>query len=418
MNEHDHFSNVLDVESVEESHELHFDDGHSGMAADVDEAQAHGVQAPRKKPIPKALLLVGGMVAFIVVGVGYQHFFSAHSQSSVPMGTQENGSGDPPETPLPTGTAITQQTRGGMLGPNVPPLPSSMNAPASASAGVTPQQQGGRAPTGDAASAISADVNPSALAASFGDAASQAASAATVPPGARSPALIAGSAGSTPATSAPAPDRSAVGLAAMPATGSDSSTGGDAPVAATGTPAVDPKDAEIAKLQAELDTLRRTARGSGSVHAAAHRVGKHSSHAMPIAKASARAADSDSTVGVAQGASDADEQTASNAQANAGVAQHASEADSVAASSSPMKPGKHGGGRHRDARHVQHHMRKSAPLLAGYAIKQVIPGQGWVEDEQTGKQQVVAVGDSIGNAKVVRIDPDNYRIVTTAGVIQ
>lgn len=60
----------------------------------------------------------------------------------------------------------------------------------------------------------------------------------------------------------------------------------------------------------------------------------------------------------------------------------------------------------------------TATGLSNLHIKQVIPGQGWVEDESTGKQQVVAVGDMIGNAKVTKIDADNYRIETTQGVIQ
>lgn len=60
----------------------------------------------------------------------------------------------------------------------------------------------------------------------------------------------------------------------------------------------------------------------------------------------------------------------------------------------------------------------TASSLSDLHIKQVIPGQGWVEDESTGKQQVVAVGDMIGNAKVTKIDADNYRIETTQGVIQ
>ncbi|MEX3917842.1 hypothetical protein AB4Y43_16620 [Paraburkholderia sp. BR10872] len=59
-----------------------------------------------------------------------------------------------------------------------------------------------------------------------------------------------------------------------------------------------------------------------------------------------------------------------------------------------------------------------ASALSSLHIKQVIPGQGWVEDESTGKQQVVAVGDKIGSARVTKIDADNYKIVTTEGVIQ
>ena len=54
----------------------------------------------------------------------------------------------------------------------------------------------------------------------------------------------------------------------------------------------------------------------------------------------------------------------------------------------------------------------------GWHIKQVIPGQGWVEDENSGKQVVVSIGDRIGGAEVTKIDADGGKIYTTAGVIQ
>ncbi len=62
--------------------------------------------------------------------------------------------------------------------------------------------------------------------------------------------------------------------------------------------------------------------------------------------------------------------------------------------------------------------RGRVEVQLGFHIKQIIPGQGWVEEEESGKQRVVTVGDKLGNAEVTKIDPDNYRIYTTAGVIQ
>ncbi len=59
------------------------------------------------------------------------------------------------------------------------------------------------------------------------------------------------------------------------------------------------------------------------------------------------------------------------------------------------------------------------PLMQqGFHIKQIVPGQGWVEDEATGRQTIVRVGDTLGEAKVLKIDANHYTITTTAGVIQ
>ncbi|NRF83875.1 hypothetical protein HQ619_08035 [Burkholderia gladioli] len=69
-------------------------------------------------------------------------------------------------------------------------------------------------------------------------------------------------------------------------------------------------------------------------------------------------------------------------------------------------------------RHTVKHKRRGVEFLIGYHIKQVIPGQGWIVDEESGKQTVVSVGDKVGTAEVTRIDADNYKIYTTAGVIQ
>ncbi|PMS17090.1 hypothetical protein C0Z18_21800 [Trinickia dabaoshanensis] len=418
MNEHDHFSNVLDVEAVEESHERQLDDGFSAMAADDDEARAHEPQTPRKKPIPKALLLAGGMVAFIVVGAGYQHFFGARPQSFAQSGMLDSGAGDAHDIPLPSGTAITQQTRGDMLQHGAPPLPSPATVPASGPIGDAAAQQGGHAAFADATSAASAGMGEPAQTPSFGDNAFRAASAVPAQIAVQPAANVGSTASPTASAMLLASARPNEALAGTPAIGGATASAVDSSAAMSGTPMPDPKDAEIAKLQAELDALRKAAGASAPVHVSVHRVGKHSHHAAHIATAPGRPIDSANLIAGAQPSSNADASDASNAaQMNAGADAQAPEAARETSSTARVKSSKRPGRRH-EVRYGQRQVRKTPQLLTGYAIKQVIPGQGWIEDQQSGKQQVVAVGDLIGGAKVVRIDPDNYRIVTTAGVIQ
>lgn len=64
--------------------------------------------------------------------------------------------------------------------------------------------------------------------------------------------------------------------------------------------------------------------------------------------------------------------------------------------------------------------RSSEPrdeTVVGYKIKQVIPGQAWLEDEN-GKQVVKVKGDKLGGSEIVEIDADRYVVRTTAGVIR
>jgi hypothetical protein len=149
------------------------------------------------------------------------------------------------------------------------------------------------------------------------------------------------------------------------------------PVAAPATPVTptpDPKDAEIANLKAELKAAQ-------AAHVATpRRASRRVTHAAP----------------------------ASDVSSHAGGTNDTSDASTE-------------GGTTNVTSHAHHRTRgKHARIevLVGFHIKQVIPGQGWVEDEQTGKQQVVAVGDMIGSAEVTKIDANNYKIETTAGVIQ
>lgn len=55
--------------------------------------------------------------------------------------------------------------------------------------------------------------------------------------------------------------------------------------------------------------------------------------------------------------------------------------------------------------------------VVGYKIKQVIPGQAWLEDEN-GRQLVKVKGDKLGGSEIVEIDADKYLVRTTAGVIR
>ncbi|RDU98734.1 hypothetical protein [Trinickia dinghuensis] len=427
MNEHDHFSSVLDVEAIEESLDSHFDEGHSGMAADSDEAQAHEPQAPRKKPIPKALLLVGGMVAFVVLGAGYQHFFGAHPQYAASPGMTGSGTGGPDagDTPLPSGTAITQQTpQGGMLtSGSAPPLPNQMQGQASEPIGPVPSQQSSRDLFANAAMPASTGAVPGAPRGAPSDVASRS-GAIGVAPAAAAP---------TAPSPSPAPT---FGNAAVPgsasliqtsvehgaplgglATGSTAPAVAESSLAMNAAPAPDPRDVEIAKLQAEVDALQRrdgvTGAGPAPVRAPVHRTAKHLSRGSRVAKEHSRSGASTNLIAGAHTSTDSSTADTSNG-TQAAVADTTPSAGAPASAKSVAR---HAGKRH-SARHAQHGKHPEAEVLAGYSIKQVIPGQGWIEDEQSGRQQVVAVGDVIGTAKVVRIDPDNYRIVTTAGVIQ
>lgn len=380
MNEHDHFSSVLDVEAVEESLEHHFGDNEGGIAADADEAQAHEQQAPRKRPIPKALLLIGGMVGFVVVGAGYQHFFGAHPQSAPPVAMMGSSGLEGGDTPLPAGTAITQQAQNGMLahGTVAPPLPNPMPGQVSEPIGPIPSQQSSRATWADAAMAASAgslggeaqrNSAMSAVVMASGSTAAAPQAAASMEPSPSPAAAFSHTNASSAATMIPTSAEGGTASGGL-ATGAAAPAAPDASTSMNAVSAPDPKDVEIAKLQAEVDALKSRDRSSNSTsatgHAAAHRTAKHASRDARPAKTHPHGTDS---------------------------ATHA-------------------------VRSAQHRKRTGTEVLAGYAIKQVIPGQGWVQDEQSGKQQVVAVGDFIGTAKVVRIDPDQYRIVTTAGVIQ
>lgn len=391
MSEHDHFSNVLDVEAHEQPHQHRFDGGeHEHDDDDYGDSRAVESNVPKKKSIPTPILIVGGMVAFIVLGAGYQHFFGAKPQSALsPSSAADAGEtagagsgGGQPAFP------VSPPSQGGMLAApgagTPPPLPAQMPPPAS--------NPPGPAPSADSYQTAAASPAVAAQPTSMPGSAARAAPSGPFD-GNASPAT-----GNTPSAMPAFASASAVpaGAAAMIG-GSDSSSSPSAAVSVNPASAPDQKDLEIAKLQAELKAAK--AHGHGGPRPMSRRIARMQ-HAAPRGDAASE--------GAAASAAAADANIANNAGT-------ATEANADAASA--VRPAKAISSAHR-ARHDQRHKQARVEPLLGYHIKQVIPGQGWVEDEQTGKQQVVAVGDKIGRAEVIKIDPDNYRIDTTAGVIQ
>lgn len=407
MNEHDHFSNVLDVEAHEESMEADFDGAPASFAADEDDARPHEMRAPRKKRIPTLLLVVGGMVGFVVVGVGYNHFFGTHPQTVSATSMSGGASVDVGETPLPSGASPVQPAQGGLLAhaTNAPPLPNRMPVAVSEPIGPIPSQSSGR-DTFANASATPGGLTPvgastSAQGASLDAMPAQSADSATASPS--QPGRIAAMAAAASASALVPMSSAAPGSNVTDAAASSTEQN---PVSAT-----DPRDVEIARLRAELDALQAHGRSAGRKHHNAKHI--RSARLASAHGQTADAVDGNATVQVAAGPNDISAEADGS---NAGQAA-AREASSSATAPRRTQGAANAAKRHR-TRYAQGPKHAGAEVLVGYKIKQVIPGQGWVEDEQTGKQAVVAVGDAIGAAKVVRIDPDNYRIVTTAGVIQ
>ncbi|MBR8085661.1 hypothetical protein KDX23_23265 [Burkholderia vietnamiensis] len=188
---------------------------------------------------------------------------------------------------------------------------------------------------------------------------------------------------SSPTTSAAATAASAVAAVTPPAssaligaaggilTGASSvTTAAPAVAAANNAQAPDAKDAEIRKLKRELKAAR-IALANRSPH------GNKGAAVATVAQSDTSASD-----------------------------------DAESTTEAPVKKAT------THARHTGKHKRRGVEVQLGYHIKQVIPGQGWIVDEESGKQSVVSVGDKIGTSEVTRIDADNYKIYTTAGVIQ
>jgi hypothetical protein len=384
MSEPDHFSTVLDVEAHEQLHDHSGDGGEHAGADGYGDFHEDEPKAPRKKSIPTPVLIIGGMVVFIAIGAGYQHFFGARPQSEVmtapPASTSAEAGGMIASNSEPETASLPSPARSGGLvngAASPPPLPVDMRAAASEPAGPVPSVESTRIGSQPMAPA---QIAPTQIAA------------------AQAPVDMGATTGSLNATGAPMTGNTAaapadVSTTAAPETASSMipATAAGASVAVAPAVTVDPKDAEIAQLKSELKEAKAH-HGATPKHAL-KRVARVR-HAVPASEAATAA-------------------TAGDPANAAGAASDAATADAASGSAVTKVAS--------NSRHARHGVRgKHAALgiLAGYRVKQVVPGQGWVEDEQTGKQQVVSVGDKIGDAQVTKIDPDTYRIVTTAGVIQ
>lgn len=372
----DHFAaHVEDAEYHEPtSHglegEVHEHD--EGIVDDVDSLPVAG--GKRKFPnIPTPLLIVGAFVLFGVVGLGYKKLTAKPQATYVASAPQANGGGMIPAAPTsgemqtglqaqPSTLASPQDGLPGNTGNTTGPAP--LGPTPMADHGTTMQQTG----------AVDGEARPQGV-------------------------------GTNPIDTGNVPGNNAenVSGAAVPAT---QNAGGD-------PGEQDAKDAEIiANLRAQIHALQDAASGSAAGRGAAtESTSRHlRKHVHAALLATTDSADAASTTATSTGAASGDV------------------SDAVATTSKPVGShklalrrgygahGAHGANSHRSV--AQTGDKGTDAGLAHLHIKQVIPGQGWVEDESTGKQQVVSVGDHIGNARVTKIDPDSYRIETTAGVIQ
>jgi hypothetical protein len=352
MSEHDHFSDNLDEQVVDEHPHV------SEHAADATDIDTFDTEPKKKRSIPTPVLMAGGAVLVIAVMFGYKQFFKAKPNTqftNAPVTTLPADTGGmipsspstpsaSPTSPLPQQGTVPEAAQG-----SATPLPSQANT--GMSTGPAPTVAPNSMTTGTPA------VQSSGLPLDMGASSSATSVNTAVPAPASSPI----------ATAEPASAVSAGVAGGILNDASSVTTAAPAPAAAA---APDAKDAEIRKLKRELKDART---------ALAHRGSRSTT-----GKAAVTVTEADS------GASD-----------NADVA-----------TDTPQKKAP------TRARHTGKHKHGGIEIQLGYHIKQVIPGQGWIVDEESGKQTVVAVGDKIGAAEVTRIDADNYKIYTTAGVIQ
>ncbi|SEI14443.1 hypothetical protein [Paraburkholderia hospita] len=355
MSEHDHFAATLDDPVADE---------HNGAGHGIDDAaDIHTIDddAPTKKrSVPTPVIMIGGTLVVMACVFGYKHFIkpkpnTQFASASVSSLPADTG-GMMQSSPLPASVPVSAP---------LPPQGASPDAAQGSVAPLSPQpsQQATAMPVGPLPTTVNGQQTPNA-------------SSLPVDTGASSPDLAANVAqtiASSPSGIVPAPASSA------PASGilaNANAVTANPAAPATSAPATTPddKDAEIRKLKREL----KVARDALSTHR-----GVHSNARSTVV---ARADSGDDT----PAAADSQDTSASAPAKNSVV----------------------------HARHTGKRKQPGVEVQLGYHIKQVIPGQGWIEDEETGKQRVVTVGDKIGAAEVTRIDADNYKIYTTAGVIQ
>ncbi|WP_157649443.1 hypothetical protein [Burkholderia ubonensis] len=329
----------------------------TGHAADDGaNIETFDAEPKKKRSIPTPVLMAGGAVLVMAAMFGYKHL------KSKPNAQFSNA----PVAALPSDT-------GGMI-PNTAtptPLPPQATPTDAAQGGVTPlpAQANPGMPTGPVPTVASASMASDAAGKANGLPLDMGAPSPTTSAATAAAAVASTVAAATPPT--PSASNASSGVAGGILTGASSVTkAAPAAAAAPDTQAPDAKDVEIRKLKRELKAAR-----SALAHRSAH--GNRGTAVAAVAQSDASASD------------DADSTT-----------------------EAPVKKAM------THARHTSKHKRRGVEVQLGYHIKQVIPGQGWIVDEQSGKQSVVSVGDKIGTSEVTRIDADNYKIYTTAGVIQ
>lgn len=378
---HDHFAQLdpSDTSVIDADHQEY---PHNQQTAENDHQQHHGTDdeedtsfgadrddrpARQKKKLPLPLILGGSFIVFIALFAGYKKIFGhpAHA-SSVPTAVAS----------LPADDSVNRNGNGsgGMMAPqgqtaagNPSPLPAELPTAAPASPA---------APASFTAADIGTASSPSATQPSAVSFQSQAPSMPdTIPVTGATSALPAAMQTQQGSIVAAAPQAQSNNVPSAAASASETNT----MMSAAAFPASAPQDApvetraqKITRLEHELSQLR----------------GKRPAptHAKRLASAKLpEAATTDTASAEADTTSDATDQPVRHASTKA-----------------PRK------GKRSRVLETQ----------VGWHIKQVIPGQGWVEDENSGKQVVVSIGDRIGGAEVTKIDADGGKIYTTAGVIQ
>lgn len=382
---HDHFAQldpsdatIIDAEHQEyPHHEQSAQHGHGQQQRETEDEEdlsfndGPDARAPKQKmKLPIPVLLGGGFIMFIALFAGYKKIFGhpAHP-SSVPTavaslpaddGGAGNGSGGLMEQGTQTGNGSASS-----LPAELPPATQSARAPLTdadlgAASSTTVASLQSQATSLAATSVVTSGSNslPAAMQAEQ-DPRSASGAQSIVSPAPAAPAATAAGTATADASAA----STIISAAAVPAS------------AAQEVP-VETRAAKIARLEHELSELRGKRPASQRVK---HVANGKSEEGTTTETASL---DSDSSI---DSSSDGTDQPVRHFSTRA------------------TRKGKHS---------------RVLETQVGWHIKQVIPGQGWVEDENSGKQVVVSIGDRIGGAEVTKIDADGGKIYTTAGVIQ
>jgi hypothetical protein len=378
---HDHFAQldptdatVIDAEHQEYPHHdksaQHSHDQQQRETEDEEDLSFNDspdARPPKQKKLPIPVLLGGGFIVFIALFAGYKKIFGhpAHA-SSVPTAVAS----------LPADDSGAGNGSGGMMAQAVQAGNGSVS---SLPAALPPSAQAAPAPL----TAADLGAGPSTSVASLPSqatslpATSVSPSAPNTLPGAVPAQQDPVSTSGVQSTGNPAPVATAAATATPEATATSTIMSAAAvPATAAQEAPLETRAAKIARLEHELSELR-------GKHTASKRV-KHVASAKSEAGTTTETASTDSDSSI-DSSSDAADQPVRHVSTRAT----------------------------RKSKHP-----RVLETQVGWHIKQVIPGQGWVEDENSGKQVVVSIGDRIGGAEVTKIDADGGKIYTTAGVIQ